>query len=929
MPDLSAASAAGPASSGRTASLELLTAVHTRSVQAHEGALVLITAPVGYQKSALLQEFAQRAGGLGTLVLRASADRSEQLLPFTVVEQLTGTNALSAAVRDELHELLDQIVWASPQPAQGPAELSIGPDNSGPLRRLCRLFEDLAAASPIAVLVDDIQDADRPSVELLLYLARRTRGLPLMMVLVERPELAPAHPDLQVRLAHEATDVLRPDAEPDPDHVRALPADWIALSGGNPALVEALIADRSSGGRWPGKAYDAAVSAWVHSQDPALVNVASVLATGIDVDRALLAKVLQVDRETADRALALLAEIGPLRPDEPLHPALRAAVLRSHTAERRAQLHADVARALYDNGADEQLVVDQLTAAGQPPEEWAFPLLWGAADRALSAARLSTAVDLLQLALRGSINDCQRAQTLVAFARIEWRNNPSGARRYYRRLVEAACAGHCDDSDLAAVVKFLLWHGAYAQGERVLNYWLDAVAAERREAGAELRSTLEWTEFAHFQVFQRLVGAKAIDTGEASTGAPRLVAIQAVRGAVEGGPAQPWIADAEQILRQTSLSDPSMAGTIEPLQAAILTLLHAGQLDLAATRSEELLARLAHVESCMWLARASSVRAEIAVRRGEPRVAMEHARRALDLIDHDGWGVMIGIPLACLVIGLSETGQHEEAAEALAIPVPDVLFESRPGLHYLQARAVAAAAQDRWSAALREHERCARIVQSYDCDLPAYLNWRVGAAEAQLRLNRPDLAEPLIRELLAMPGADVPGVRGPALRVLAATVRAPEKRLKMLAEAARLLADESGSRLELSRALEELSQTHRALGNAAQARTLALQATRRRTDCLEPIRPQAPRRPRGHSATSGGELAALSEAEHRVAALAAEGHSNQAVADALFITVSTVEQHLTRIYRKLHITRRRELMQRFRDAFKEPAHYGPPSRAQA
>ena len=927
MSDLSAAAAAGPASSGRAASLELLTAVHARSVQAHEGALVLITAPVGYQKSALLQEFAHRAGDLGTLVLRASADRSEQLLPFTVVEQLTGTKALPAAVRDELHALLELIVWATPQLTQDPAELAIGPDNSGPLRQLCRLFEDLAAASPIAVLVDDIQDADRPSVELLLYLARRFRGLPLTMVLAERPELAPAHPDLRVRLAHEATDVLRPDAEPDADRIRALPPDWITLSGGNPALVEALIADRDRGGRWPGAAYDAAVSAWVHSQDPALVNVASVLATGIEADRALLAKVLEVDRETADRALALLADIGPLRPDEPVHPALRAAVLRSHTAERRAQLHAGVARALYDNGADEQLVVDQLTAAGQPPEEWAFPLLWAAADRALSAARLSAAVDLLQLALRGNISERQRARTLVAFARIEWRNNPAGARRYYRRLVEAACAGHCEDHDLAAVVKFLLWHGAYADGERVLNSWLDAVAAERREVGIELRSALEWTEFTHFQVFQRLNGASEILTGEGSTGAPRLLGIQAVRGVVVGGPAQPWIADAEQILRQTSLSDPSMAGTIEPLQAAVLTLLHAGQLDLAATRSEELLARLAHVESGTWLARASSVRAEIAVRRGEPRVAVEHARRALDLIDHEGWGVMIGLPLACLVIGLSQTGQHDEAAEALAIPVPDVLFESRAGLHYLLARAVAAAAQERAQAALRDYERCARIVQSYDCDLPAYLNWRVGAAEAQLQLNRPELAEALIRELLAMPGADVPGVRGPALRVLAATVRAPEKRLKMLAEAARLLADESGSRLELSRALEELSQAHRVLGNTAQARTLALQATRRRTDCLEPIRPQAARPGRGR--TPGGELAALSEAEHRVAALAAEGHSNQAVADALFITVSTVEQHLTRIYRKLNINRRRELMQRFRDVFQESAPYGPPSRAGA
>jgi DNA-binding CsgD family transcriptional regulator len=44
-----------------------------------------------------------------------------------------------------------------------------------------------------------------------------------------------------------------------------------------------------------------------------------------------------------------------------------------------------------------------------------------------------------------------------------------------------------------------------------------------------------------------------------------------------------------------------------------------------------------------------------------------------------------------------------------------------------------------------------------------------------------------------------------------------------------------------------------------------------------------------------------------VAALAAEGYTNREISGRLFITVSTVEQHLTRIYRKLNVTRRTEL----------------------
>lgn len=51
----------------------------------------------------------------------------------------------------------------------------------------------------------------------------------------------------------------------------------------------------------------------------------------------------------------------------------------------------------------------------------------------------------------------------------------------------------------------------------------------------------------------------------------------------------------------------------------------------------------------------------------------------------------------------------------------------------------------------------------------------------------------------------------------------------------------------------------------------------------------------------------LTYSERRVATLAALGHSNRAIAMRLHITVSTVEQHLTRVYRKLSVASRTEL----------------------
>jgi DNA-binding CsgD family transcriptional regulator len=51
----------------------------------------------------------------------------------------------------------------------------------------------------------------------------------------------------------------------------------------------------------------------------------------------------------------------------------------------------------------------------------------------------------------------------------------------------------------------------------------------------------------------------------------------------------------------------------------------------------------------------------------------------------------------------------------------------------------------------------------------------------------------------------------------------------------------------------------------------------------------------------------LTPAERRIAALVAQGRKNREIAQAMFVSVATVEAHLTRIYRKLEIRSRSEL----------------------
>jgi DNA-binding CsgD family transcriptional regulator len=58
----------------------------------------------------------------------------------------------------------------------------------------------------------------------------------------------------------------------------------------------------------------------------------------------------------------------------------------------------------------------------------------------------------------------------------------------------------------------------------------------------------------------------------------------------------------------------------------------------------------------------------------------------------------------------------------------------------------------------------------------------------------------------------------------------------------------------------------------------------------------------------------LTETEERVARLAAQGHSNKEIAASLFMSVHTVEAHLTSVYRKLEIRSRGQLASRLLSA---------------
>jgi DNA-binding NarL/FixJ family response regulator len=156
----------------------------------------------------------------------------------------------------------------------------------------------------------------------------------------------------------------------------------------------------------------------------------------------------------------------------------------------------------------------------------------------------------------------------------------------------------------------------------------------------------------------------------------------------------------------------------------------------------------------------------------------------------------------------------------------------------------------------------------------------------------------------------VAGPLGRALRILGA-IEGGDEGIGLLREAVAVL-EPSPARVEHAYALAALGAALRRANRRAEARDhlrRALELAQRAGATLlaeqaheELIATGA--RPR-RVELSGA--AALTPSERRTAAMAAEGMSNREIAQALFVTLRTVEMHLSNAFRKLGVSSRTQL----------------------
>ncbi|MFE6836549.1 AAA family ATPase [Streptomyces sp. NPDC057705] len=856
--------------------------------------LLLVEGAVGCGKSEFLETAAGQAEIRGGIVLRAIGTAAEQGHPLGVLRQLAADAPAGS-------------LPAPPAPDEA--------DRVEAMRAFAAAVRALSATAPVAVLVDDLHHVDELSRRYLLHLARGTRQAGVLLVLAESAHQQGDDPLLStelIRLPHFARLRLQRLA---PEAVRAMTADrteaeadrLYEVSGGNPLLLRALLQDPQAR---PGDCYARAVLACLHCSGPATAELAGAIAVLDDLATpARLARLTGAAEATAARALTALEAVGLLAPGGGFrHPAARAAVLdRTDPADRPA-LHREAALLARASGAPDTAVAAQLLAARHTRAEWALPVLRSAADQHIADGELDSAVALLRLAHEACPDDALRAEVSVRLSTVAGRTDPAAAEHHLAAPLAAVAGGGLDPHALGSLARALAAQGRIDAAVDVLER---LAPADGRRAGVAEADPLDGlSAFPQWAASARR-GAPA-DGGPHPAGRPARAAVHpaalwTLPGEAEEGAA---VHAAELFLRGAALAE----GTVEPVAQALRTLLYLDGPARALPWCEEFVRQATQRGATGWRAVFAGLLAEARLRAGDLTGAADTAEEVLRSAPGRRGSILLSAVAGTLARARIAMGRPEEAAAVLSRPVPAELAGSVHVLGHLRARGQYALATSRFHAALGDFLDIGRHMKRWGLDRPRVLPWRTDAAEALLRLGEAHRAERFLADQLTTRDASDPWVRGMSLR-LRASLREPRERQAMLARAVDEL-QRSGDQYELARAMGDFGQVLREVGEPARAAMVDRRAWHLAKEsgaealCVKiwPGRTgEDDGAPEAAEAPDAGLVASLSESERRVALLAVHGHTNREIAKKLFITVSTVEQHLTRVYRKLNIPGRQAL----------------------
>lgn len=903
------------------------------------GTLVLLDGPAGIGKTALAARALDDAAAVGVPVLRGRGGPRETGFAFGVVRQLLEplVARLTAGERERAFEGAARQATMLFDAVDPDATPSLDADFTM-LHGLYWLVVNLTRERPLLIAVDDLQWADPPSRRWIEHLAGRLDGLPVTLLLAWRPGEVAEADDLARDLAREPSAVSLPlgplSAKGTARLVRArfgedapdeLCATCHAVTGGNPLLVHQTAGELARRGVRPTRDAIAGVTDLMASAIAELVAsrlrgvgedgiamVAALCVLGQPADRAVAEQVARLASDTAGIALGRLqaldlVAVGPEL--EFCHPLVQAAVERHLGADRVARTHRRAADVLAASGAAADAIAPHLLLAEPAGDAWVVDVLQAAAHSAAARGAGDSARALLERA------SAEPPPTPEAAARVQHQLGVVVSHADMAAaipLLMAALDATVDVRRRAQIANDVAFPLMVSLRARESVDLLDAARSALDPADAELAGALEATALSNAQwdleMGDDLVGRLERVRPLAGTDTPvgrLLLVLAGVHDTITSGPL--GVRQVRAALDAGLLADVGAHGPPFGLACVALVLggdgvgaarhIDAGAREVARTGSPVAQSHLANARAMQHLARGALAEAE-----AEATLGLEAAV------------VPMGMPtlVASLVDALVARGELDRAAEQLerhgaAGTLPPLLG----CLTLLGSRIRLRVAQGDHRAALADCELAASWMRMTSAIAPVPTFWHPHAVDC----------------LLA--GGDVAEARRLAEEAVSVAERFGEARTRATALLALARCSPDGEALRHLAAAADLAQGVDArllLASARVAEGELLHAANRTSEAREALQAghqlaarcgAAPLATRAQATLVAGGArprrttpigpAALTPAELRVARLAADGRSNRETAEQLFITVKTVEMHLSSGYRKLGIRSRSQL----------------------
>ncbi|MEU6280149.1 AAA family ATPase [Streptomyces sp. NPDC047028] len=901
------------------------------------GGSVLLHGPAGIGKSTVLRALAEEYGATARTVLRCSATESESHLPFLALADLLGlvldevSPGLPAAQRTALESALT-----------GRGESSLQRDGLALRLAVLSALRALAAEGPVLVVADDLQWLDPASAELLGFAARRLGGTPVQLLCATRTvskesqeydrHLRACPPDtLSVRLGP----LSRAQVAQLLDHrghgglPRSTVRDIHRTSGGNPLFALELgraLADSPTPPR-PGEPLPVPTSlrALVLSRlDMLSVEARRTLLVASAGARPTAALLHAAGRGNAEAECAQAAELGLLTPEAEgqavrfAHPLISAALYAETPAQERRAAHAALSTAASD--PIERARHLALATTGTDPEV---------------AARLAEAAALARD--RGAPSVAAQLGLLAA------RHSPAGTAPgpEERRLQAAEDAITAGEVDLARDIAREVLTRTTVPAERVrawiividtAGHTMAEVDAAFPQALADAGDDPRLLALVHYQLAWRalIVQGDFTEAREAAAHAAELAARGADRRTE-------LLALAFQAQTETLMGHPEAPQTIqralkEPQDPGVAC--HHNGAVSARFRWQIMGDQLSEARATVTgllreVRRRGSVESEVHFVRclAETELHAGHCGRALELA-HEGLRLArdsgIGETASAMLTSLAEAAGGD-VDRALALAREAVEHAGQDGDQMYLSRALAALGHAQLVAGdpagtVRSLRRVRRLELDLGITDPARGRWHADLAEALVRVGEPDEAQDVIdtsREHALRLGRDsVLGVLDRAEGLVLAARDEKEAAVERLTSAQDRLG-KLGYGLEEARAAFVLARlrTGPAEPNARRAaaydeatrlfrRCRALPWLRQVDEALTPREPD----PALPAREAPDALEGLASMERQVASLVMEGATNREIAARLFVSVKTVEATLTRVYRKLGIRSRVDIV---------------------